>query len=133
MLGGVSLFAVAAGLIAALLASVVGALILSIGTIIQAQRSGSGDPEDIQKALLDWLGDRNAQIQMAILSWMCTLLGGAVTGRLTPDAPVANGVVLGLFAVATGFLPAGPVPRRVLMTTAVVSLPCAVLGAILGA
>lgn len=137
MLSGLDLWAILAGIGAMVGASVAGGVLLSFGMISDAVKgaSDSSDPrsasfeDDVEARMEAGLVDRSTLIQLVILSWGATMLGGALTASMAGHAPIINALIVGLASFAGAFLPAGPIPRRIMIVAGIVAVPAALLGA----
>ncbi|HBZ43581.1 MAG TPA: hypothetical protein DEO85_05860 [Maritimibacter sp.] len=132
---GIDLWAILAGTGVMIAASLFGGFVFAFGAIADIARGRGGpqnDDDEIDKGLEAQLASPTTQLQLTVLSWMATMLGGATTGLMSAGGAVTlNAFIVGLIALGGAFLPAGPIPRRTLIFAGVMSVPCAMLGAIL--
>lgn len=120
-------------------ASIVGGLIFAFGAIADTNRDLGKDESRTDEEHETEVGNRleaqlaapMTQVQLVVLSFLATAVGGAVTALMADAAPLKNALVVGVVSFLGAFLPAGPIPRRTLLIAGVVSIPCALLGAML--
>lgn len=119
-------------------ASVLGGVVFGIGASADAWRT-LDDPDRMSEAekdarmedrLQDQFTTPTALLQLAVLSCVAAMLGGAVTGLMVEARPGLNGLAVGIVSLAGALFPAGPIPRRVLVLAGIATVPFAVFGAL---
>ncbi len=142
-MAGLSLTAIALGVLTGIIASAIAGLIFGIGFSIDAanrMREKGTDPleEEADKLFDQAFGDasqkRGFAVQLVVISIGTAILSGAVTAWLAAQAPMANALVVGL--IGTGIsLASVPfthgLPKPLALTGALVTLPATLIGAAL--